>query len=167
MTDENTSSSDWRPDAPEIKKGWGRVSIIWVVPLVALIIGGWLLWRDIMSKGPEISVTFQGAEGISAGKTAVRYRDVDVGQVIEVKLAEDLEHVRLAIRMDADFSDYLTDKTRFWVVRPRVTARGITGLDTIVRSEEHTSELQSHHDLVCRLLLEKKKQTKRKTKNER
>ncbi|MBX2830701.1 MAG: MCE family protein [Rhodospirillales bacterium] len=132
MTDENTSSSDWRPGMPEVKKGWGRFSIIWLVPLVALIIGGWLLWRDIMSKGPEISVTFQGAEGISAGKTAVRYRDVDVGQVIEVKLAEDLEHVRLAIRMDADFSDYLTDKTRFWVVRPRVTARGITGLDTIV-----------------------------------
>src|SRR5437667_4390994 len=29
---------------------------------------------------------------------------------------------------------------------------------TRVRSEEHTSELQSHHDLVCRLLLEKKKE---------
>ncbi|MEQ8391621.1 MAG: MlaD family protein [Thalassospira sp.] len=132
MIDENTSSFDRRPGVPDVKKGWSRFSIIWLVPLVALIIGGWLLWRDIVSKGPEISVTFQTADGISAGKTAVRYRDVDVGQVIGINLAEDLDHVRLTIRMDADFSEYLTENTRFWVVRPRVTVRGITGLDTIV-----------------------------------
>ncbi|MDG4721008.1 MULTISPECIES: intermembrane transport protein PqiB [Thalassospira] len=132
MSDENSSSSDQRPGSPEVRKGWGRFSIVWLVPLVALIIGGWLLWRDIMSKGPEITVTFEAAEGIAAGKTAVRYRDVDVGQVVSINLAEDLDHVRLTIRMDADLADYLTDKTRFWVVRPRVTVRGITGLDTIV-----------------------------------
>jgi paraquat-inducible protein B len=85
-----------------------------------------------MSKGPEITVSFQAVEGLSAGKTAVRYRDVDVGQVTAINLADDLEHVVLTIRMNADFSDYLTDKTRFWVVRPRVSARGITGLETIV-----------------------------------
>ncbi|MEQ9346488.1 MAG: MlaD family protein [Thalassospira sp.] len=132
MIDENTSSFDRRPGVPDVKKGWSRFSIIWLVPLVALIIGGWLLWRDIVSKGPEINVTFQTADGISAGKTAVRYRDVDVGQVIAINLSEDLDHVRLTIRMDADFSEYLTENTRFWVVRPRVTVRGITGLDTIV-----------------------------------
>lgn len=132
MIDEHSTSSDPRPGSPDVKKGWGRFSIVWLVPLVALIIGGWLLWRDVMSKGPEITVTFESAEGIAAGKTAVRYRDVDVGQVVEIDLAEDLDHVRLTIRMDADLGDYLTDKTRFWVVRPRVTVRGITGLDTIV-----------------------------------
>lgn len=132
MSDENSSSSDQRPGSPEVRKGWGRFSIIWLVPLVALIIGGWLLWRDIVSKGPEITVTFEAAEGISAGKTAVRYRDVDVGQVTEINLSDNLEHVELTIRMSADFADYLTDKTRFWVVRPRVSARGITGLETIV-----------------------------------
>lgn len=132
MSDENSSSSDQRPGSPEVRKGWGRFSIIWLVPLVALIIGGWLLWRDIVSKGPEISVTFEAAEGISAGKTAVRYRDVDVGQVTAINLSDNLDYVELTIRMSADFADYLTDKTRFWVVRPRVSARGITGLETIV-----------------------------------
>lgn len=132
MSDENSSSSDQRPGSPEVRKGWGRFSIIWLVPLVALIIGGWLIWRDIVSKGPEITVTFEAAEGISAGKTAVRYRDVDVGQVTAINLSDNLDYVELTIRMSADFADYLTDKTRFWVVRPRVSARGITGLETIV-----------------------------------
>ncbi|MHC8493381.1 PqiB family protein [Thalassospira sp. SM2505] len=132
MIDENSSSSDPRAASPEVKKGWGRFSIVWLVPLAALIVGGWLLWRDVVSKGPEITVTFETAEGIAAGKTAVRYRDVDVGQVTSINLDDELEHVRLTIRMNADFADYLTDKTRFWVVRPRVSARGITGLETIV-----------------------------------
>lgn len=132
MSAENSSSSDQGPGSPEIRKGWGRFSVIWLVPLVALIIGGWLLWRDIVSKGPEITVTFEAAEGISAGKTAIRYRDVDVGQVTAINLSDNLDYVELTIRMSADFADYLTDKTRFWVVRPRVSARGITGLETIV-----------------------------------
>ena len=132
MSAENSSSSDQGPGSPEIRKGWGRFSIIWLVPLIALIIGGWLLWRDIVSKGPEITVTFEAAEGISAGKTAIRYRDVDVGQVTAINLSDNLDYVELTIRMSADFADYLTDKTRFWIVRPRVSARGITGLETIV-----------------------------------
>ena len=132
MSDAKSSEPDQQPEKPDIRTGWGRFSIIWLVPLVALIVGGWLLWRDIVSKGPEITVTFEAAEGLSAGKTAVRYRDVDVGQVTAINLADDMEHVVLTIRMNADFSDYLTDKTRFWVVRPRVSARGITGLETIV-----------------------------------
>ena len=132
MSDAKSSEAGQNPEKPDVRKGWGRFSIIWLVPLVALIVGGWLLWRDVVSKGPEITVSFQAAEGLTAGKTAVRYRDVDVGQVTEINLADDLEHVILTIRMNADFSDYLTDKTRFWVVRPRVSARGITGLETIV-----------------------------------
>ncbi|HAI30541.1 MAG TPA: qaraquat-inducible protein B, partial [Thalassospira sp.] len=81
MSDVKSAGSDQTPETPDIRKGWGRFSLIWLVPLVALIIGGWLLWRDIVSKGPEITITFESAEGLSAGKTAIRYRDVDVGQV--------------------------------------------------------------------------------------
>ena len=90
------------------------------------------MWRDVVSKGPEITLTFQTADGLEAGKTSVRYRDVDVGKVTEIKLSDGFDHVRLTVRMNDDFSDYLTDKTEFWVVRPRVSGRGITGLDTIV-----------------------------------
>ena len=117
---------------PDVKKGWGSFSIIWLVPLVALLVGGWLLWRDVVSKGPEITLTFETADGLVAGKTPIRYRDVDVGQVTEISLSKGFDHVRLTVRMNADFSDYLTDKTQFWVVRPRVSGRGITGLETIV-----------------------------------
>ncbi|MCC9622726.1 MlaD family protein [Thalassospira sp. MA62] len=120
------------PDTPQIKKGWGRFSVIWLVPLVALVVGGWLLWRDVVAKGPEITVTFQTASGITAGKTAVRFRDVDVGQVTDIELGDDLGNVKLSIRMKPEFGPYLTDKSKFWVVRPRVSARGITGLETIV-----------------------------------
>ncbi|MBV17891.1 MAG: qaraquat-inducible protein B [Thalassospira sp.] len=135
MSDDNMTPqgpNERQVGQPDVKKGWGSFSIIWLVPLVALLVGGWLLWRDVVSKGPEITLTFETADGLVAGKTPIRYRDVDVGQVTEISLSKGFDHVRLTVRMNADFSDYLTDKTQFWVVRPRVSGRGITGLETIV-----------------------------------
>lgn len=133
MTDDTNRNADHgQPGRPEVKKAFHNLPIIWIVPIVALIIGGWLLWRDAVAKGPEITVTFETAEGLTAGKTAVRYRDVDVGQVTAINLSDDFEHVVLTLRMNTDFEPYLTDRTKFWVVRPRVSAQGISGLQTIV-----------------------------------
>ncbi len=132
IDDTNRNADQGQPGRPDVKKAFQNLPIVWLVPIVALIIGGWLLWRDAASKGPEITVTFMTAEGLTAGKTAVRYRDVDVGQVTSINLSDDFEHVVLTMRMNADFDPYLTDKTKFWVVRPRVSAQGISGLQTIV-----------------------------------
>ncbi|OKH89781.1 intermembrane transport protein PqiB [Thalassospira sp. TSL5-1] len=132
MSDDNQNRAPSEPQKPEVRRGLQNLSLIWLVPLVAIIIGGWLLWREVASKGPEITVTFQSAEGLTAGKTAVRYRDVDVGLVKEINLSDDFSNVVLVLQMNSDVEDYLTDKTKFWVVRPRVSARGISGLETIV-----------------------------------
>jgi paraquat-inducible protein B len=132
MSDDNQNASQPEPQKPAVRRGLQSLSLIWLVPLVAVVIGGWLIWREISSKGPEITVTFQSADGLSEGKTAVRYRDVDVGSVKKIDLSDDFSKVILTLQMNADVEQYLTDKTRFWVVRPRVSPRGISGLETIV-----------------------------------
>ncbi|OSQ38980.1 intermembrane transport protein PqiB [Thalassospira mesophila] len=132
MSDDNQNASQPEPQKPEVRRGLQSLSLIWLVPLVAVMIGGWLIWREVSSKGPEITVTFQSAEGLTQGKTAVRYRDVDVGMVKKIDLSDDFDKVVLTLEMNADVEQYLTEKTKFWVVRPRVSSRGISGLETIV-----------------------------------
>jgi len=109
-----------------------RLDWIWVVPSIALLIVLWLAWRNLMSQGPEITITFDSASGIEAGSTRVRYRDVDVGTVERVGLTSDLSHVVVTARMRRQVATHLGTDARFWIVRPRVTAGGISGLETIV-----------------------------------
>ncbi|HHH43608.1 MAG TPA: MCE family protein [Gammaproteobacteria bacterium] len=106
--------------------------VVWLLPLVALLVGGWLFYKTESEKGPEITVTFHTAEGIEEGKTQVKFRDVTVGTVNRVDFTEDLKAVQLSITMLAGTGEYLTDKSRFWVVKPRVGAGGITGLGTLL-----------------------------------
>jgi len=106
--------------------------VVWLLPLVALMVGGWLLYKTISEKGPEIVIRFQTAEGIEEGKTKVKYRDVTIGQVATVRFAEDLSHVLVTAEMVPGTSAHLTDTTSFWVVRPRVGAGQISGLGTLI-----------------------------------
>ena len=105
--------------------------VVWLLPLVALLVGGWLFYKTESEKGPEITVTFNTAEGIEEGKTYVKFRDVNVGNVHTVDFTEDLKAVELSIMMKAGSEEYLTEKSRFWVVKPRVGAGGVTGLGTL------------------------------------
>ena len=105
--------------------------VVWLLPLVALLIGGWLFYKTESEKGPEITVTFNTAEGVEEGKTYVKFRNVNVGVVHTVDFTEDLKAVELAITMDAGSKEYLTENSRFWVVKPRVGAGGVTGLGTL------------------------------------
>lgn len=109
-----------------------RLSMIWAVPIIAALIGGWLTWKSIHDKGPLITITFRTAEGLEARKTKVKFRDLDVGVVETIKLSEDLSYVEVKARMQKDFGKYLTDNTKFWVVRARVTAAGISGVGTLL-----------------------------------
>jgi paraquat-inducible protein B len=97
-----------------------------------MIIGGWMLYRSISSKGPEIRIRFDTAEGIQAGKTELRCRSVNVGKVTRVELAEDLSSVLVYCTMDAGNEKLLRKGSRFWVVRPRVSAADISGLGTLL-----------------------------------
>jgi paraquat-inducible protein B len=99
-----------------------RFSIIWVVPIIALLIGGGLTFKAISEKGPEITISFETADGLVADKTMVKFKDVEIGKVTHIDLNEDLSGVTVTVEMTKSSDQYLTEKTQFWVVRARVVA---------------------------------------------
>lgn len=109
-----------------------KFSLVWVVPIVAAIIGAWLVYKAVTEEGPTITIVFETGEGLTAGKTKVKYRSVEVGTVENVELSKDLEHVVVTAKMTPGSRDYLREDTRFWVVRARVTAGEVQGLGTLL-----------------------------------
>ena len=132
MSDRPEQATDHPLGAAPVIKQRRSLSIVWLIPLVALIIGGWLAYKAITEKGPVVTVTFRSADGLEAGKTKVKFKSVEVGVVEKIAIGEDLNHVRLSIRMDKGATPFLTDQTKFWVVRARITASEITGLGTLL-----------------------------------
>ncbi len=109
-----------------------RPSVVWIIPLIALLVGGFVAWRVLSARGPEITIMFKSAEGLESGKTKVRFKDVEVGLVEQVELAEDLSGVVVRARMAAGAERYLREATRFWIVRPRIAGGQVTGLGTLL-----------------------------------
>ena len=107
-------------------------SIVWLIPLIALAIGGWLAFKAISEKGPLIHIRFATADGLEAGKTKIRYKDVVIGEVEEIKLSKQLDGVIVLARMVKDSKPFLTEETRFWVVRARISAGEVSGLGTLL-----------------------------------
>ena len=108
-----------------------RLSLIWAIPVVTVIIGAWLAWRTISQRGPLITITFETAEGLQANQSHVRHKDVDMGVVQKVSLTPDLKRVQVTVRMNSEAEPLLTDQAQFWVVRPRFFAGSISGLQTL------------------------------------
>jgi len=106
--------------------------VVWLLPLVALAVGGWLLYKTFSETGPEVLISFQTAEGIEEGKTKIKYRDVTIGQVSTVRFADDLSRVLLTAELVPGMERHLSSTTKFWVVRPRVGGGQITGLGTLI-----------------------------------
>jgi paraquat-inducible protein B len=109
-----------------------KFSLVWLVPVVAAAIGIWLVIVGIHEKGPVVTVSFQTAGGLEAGKTKVKYRDVEIGQLQNLSLSDDRRSVVATIDIAKSAAPYLTDTTKFWVVRPRLDASGISGLGTLI-----------------------------------
>jgi len=132
MSEEN-SEMKHAEQAPEAVVQTKRsFSIIWVVPIIALLIGGWLTYKAMTEKGPVITITFETAEGLEAGKTKIKYKDVEVGKVTAIDLNKDRSGVVVSAEMSPDAKPYLTDKTQFWVVRATVAAGKVSGLGTLL-----------------------------------
>jgi len=108
------------------------LSIVWLIPLVAALVGAWLVYKAVSERGPEVTIRFATAEGLEAGKTKVRYKDVEIGLVESVALSEDLKHVEVKARLVADAERFLTENTRFWVVRARLSAGQVSGISTVL-----------------------------------
>ncbi|BEP49081.1 MULTISPECIES: intermembrane transport protein PqiB [Variovorax] len=107
-------------------------SLIWLIPIVAALVGVMLVVRILMQRGPEIVLTFNTAEGLEANKTAVKYKDVQIGTVQSLKLARDRSHVRVTVQLSKEAESFTAEDSRFWVVRPRLDTSGISGLGTLL-----------------------------------
>ena len=109
-----------------------RLSWVWLIPLASLLIGGGLLWTTLARRGPLVRVTFDSAESLQAGQSQVKFKDMQMGTVQGFELTPDRKQVVTTIRMTAQAEELLTEGAQFWVVKPRVYAGDITGLNTIL-----------------------------------
>ncbi|MEX0310339.1 MAG: intermembrane transport protein PqiB, partial [Tateyamaria sp.] len=118
--------------APARKSMFGRASFVWIIPIMALAISLAVAWQSYASRGPLIEIVFESAAGIKKRETELRYRDVAVGVVEDLKFAEDLSGVIAHVRMDKDVAPFIDVAATFWVVTPELTTRGVSGLDTVL-----------------------------------
>ena len=107
-------------------------SWVWVMPVLAVVVALGMVWQTYANRGPLITVTFPTASGIEAGQTPLRFRELDVGTVENVTFSEGLAAIEVHIRLDKEIAPYVDDEAEFWLVEPQVTARGITGLSTVL-----------------------------------
>ena len=115
-----------------MQKNSSAFSIVWIIPLVTAIIGGWLVFNNAADESTLVNVTFQHAHGIEKEKTLVKYRDIKVGTVKEIRFSSDLLHVVVVLQIDGINENRLTEFSRFWVVKPRVSTNGVSGLETLM-----------------------------------
>ena len=108
------------------------VSKIWLVPLVALSIGLWMIYYQWSNQGPLITIKFENAEGLEAGKTKIKTRNVDIGQVNKIELSPDLKGVLVTARLDLNLENLLHEGSKFWKVTPRISLNGVSGLGTLL-----------------------------------
>ena len=109
-----------------------RISWVWLIPLVAALIAGFLGYRTLRDEGPRITISFLSGDGLVAGQTRVRHKAVDLGLVESIRLGDDMASVRVIVRMRREAEPYLTDSARFWVVRARLSSGSLSGIETLV-----------------------------------
>ena len=123
---------DQEPPLPAAVQHNRRFQLIWLIPIVAVAVAAWLGFQALEKNGPVVTLSFRSADGLVAGQTRVRHKAVDLGTVDTITLSPDLSHVVVTVRMQRAAADELTASARFWVVRPRLTAGNISGLDTVL-----------------------------------
>ncbi|NPT56885.1 MCE family protein [Paraburkholderia sp. 5N] len=120
------------PTAMTAKRSRWRMQLVWLVPLVAVLIAGGLAVQSIMQKGPTITISFATGEGIEAGKTKIKFKNVDIGVIKSLALSDDHKTVLASAEMSRNASSMLVDDTRFWVVRPRIAGGTVSGISTLI-----------------------------------
>lgn len=118
-----------KPAARAVRAG---LPLIWLVPIAALIVTLGVGWNMIAGRGTLVSVAFKDATGITPGETALKFREITVGKVESVRFTEDLQQVLVNMRVDKDLAPYIDSESQFWIVRPQVSAQGISRLDTVL-----------------------------------
>ena len=120
------------PDAvPAGRRRWS-VPAVWLVPLVAALLAGWLGARAVLERGPSITIRFKSAHGIEAGKTKLKYKDVQIGIVRSLTVSPDLKEVIATAELVKEVRPHLVEDTQFWVVKPRIAGGTVSGLETLL-----------------------------------
>src|SRR5499426_1706884 len=127
-----SSNRDDLPQATVVPKKRTRISIVWIIPLFAAVVAIGIAIHRIMSQGPTITIVFRAAEGVEAGKTFIKYKDVNIGQVTAVQLASDYSRVEVTAKIAKRAEGLIVEDATFWVVEPRVTLSGVSGLGTLL-----------------------------------
>jgi paraquat-inducible protein B len=120
------------PQATVVPRRRARVSVVWLIPILAAAVAIGLAVQRILSEGPTITIVFKIAEGVEAGKTVIKYKDVNIGRVTVVRLSDDHSKVEVTAQMDKSAAGLIVEDAKFWVVAPRVTLSGVSGLGTLL-----------------------------------
>lgn len=131
MSDDDSSRDDL-PEAVPVPGRRSRFSAVWIIPLVAALVAVGIAVQSYLSKGPTITVVFKSAEGIEAGKTVVKYKEIDVGHVSAVTLSPDYSRIEVTVKVAKHAEGLVVEDTKFWVVKTQVTLSGISGLGTLL-----------------------------------
>lgn len=131
MTDDDRAEVGRIPHALTAPKRHRMLSLVWIVPMVAALVAGWLAVQAFLRQGPNITIAFVTAEGLEPGITRLKYKDVEIGTVSAITLSPDRSRVIVSARMQKQATTLLNADTRFWVVRPRISASSVSGLGTL------------------------------------
>lgn len=128
MSDQNSSQTSYEP---EIKRSKG-ISPLWLLPILTMILAGWLVIKSIHDAGQRVQIHFSDAAGLIAGRTTIRYQGLEVGMVRDINLSEDLGSIYVDADIYPEATKLLNEKTRFWLVKPTASLTGVSGLDALV-----------------------------------
>jgi len=120
-------------DVVEVKIKKSEVSFaVWIVPLLALIVGGWLIYQYYAKLGPMVTITFKNSGGLEPKQSQVKFRDVKVGSVEKIEILKEKEGVKVYVRINKDVTPFLNENTKFWIVKPEIDLGKVRGLDALM-----------------------------------
>ena len=128
----NMNQDNHSAQTAQIRPSKTLVSTVWLIPLIAAAVGGYLLVQNIRSQGPEITLLMDNADGISVNNTTIRVLNVEVGRISKIRLLPDKSGVELTAKINPDSADFMRKDTQFWIVKPRIDQNGVTGLNTLI-----------------------------------
>lgn len=140
------------PEATHVPRKHARIAVVWIVPIVAALVGVGIVVQQYLNEGPTIRISFLTAEGIEPGKTSIKYKDVDIGKVTDVVLSKDYSRIIVTAKMEKHAEGLLGEDSRFWIVKPRITLGGVSGIGTLLSGKyigiEPGKSGKTHHVFV-------------------
>jgi paraquat-inducible protein B len=118
------------PATPKVSRA-PSLPLVWIVPIVALAVGGWMVWREFRQRGPEITIEFANGSGVEPRKTPLEYQGVAVGTVTDIELKPDLSGVLVRLRLNKNAAALASEGAQFWIVHPEIGFSGVRGLETL------------------------------------